>query len=152
MGKTAICHQLTSDGTDFPKNYIVTQMSEILVKAIKIPDTNDIVELYLVDCSGKEVYQELLKESWAQANLVAAVYDVTKENTFGSVAKVIFLSKSCLSLFRLVQACSGLFRLVQACSGLFRLVQACPDLLKIVQTYQDLVRLGSVFPKLILII
>ena len=88
MGKTAICHQLTSDGTDFPKNYIVTQMSEILVKAIKIPDTNDIVELYLVDCSGKEVYQELLKESWAQANLVAAVYDVTKENTFGSVAKV----------------------------------------------------------------
>merc|ERR1712001_565178 len=48
IGKTAICHQITSDGTDFPKNYIVTQLSEISVKTIKIPDTNDIVELYLI--------------------------------------------------------------------------------------------------------
>lgn len=88
IGKTAICHQITSDGTDFPKNYIVTQLSEISVKTIKIPDTNDIVELYIIDCSGKELYQEWLKESWSQANLVIAVYDVTREESFNKVSKV----------------------------------------------------------------
>ena len=67
---------------------LVTQLSEISVKTIKIPDTNDIVELYLIDCSGKDIYRELLKENWGQANLIAAVYDATKEDTFGSVAKV----------------------------------------------------------------
>ena len=92
IGKTAICHQITSDGTDFPKNYIVTQLSEISVKTIKIPDTNDIVELYLIDCSGKELYQEWLKESWSQANLVIAVYDVTREESFNKVSKVKLIS------------------------------------------------------------
>lgn len=91
IGKTAICHQITSDGTDFPKNYIVTQLSEISVKTIKIPDTNDIVELYIIDCSGKELYQEWLKESWSQANLVIAVYDVTREESFNKVSKWVEL-------------------------------------------------------------
>ncbi len=56
VGKTSLCHQLASDGTDFPKNYLMTHLSEVLVKSIKIPDTNDAVELYLMDCSGKGKY------------------------------------------------------------------------------------------------
>ena len=88
VGKTAICHQLASDGTDFPKNYLMTHLSETLVKAIKIPDTNDMVELNLIDCSGKEMYQDMLKESWSQADLIVAVYDVCREDSMGSIPKV----------------------------------------------------------------
>lgn len=88
VGKTVICHQIASDGTDFPKNYVMTHISEVLVKSVKIPDTNECVELYLMDCSGKDVYNQMLRESWAQANLIVGVYDVTREETFGQVARV----------------------------------------------------------------
>ena len=62
VGKTAICHQLSSDGTDFPKNYLTTTLSDVLVKSVKIPDTNDLVELFLMDSSGNEIYDDILKE------------------------------------------------------------------------------------------
>jgi hypothetical protein len=48
VGKTAICHQLSSDGTDFPKNYITTSLCDVLVKAVKIPDTNDLGAVHLL--------------------------------------------------------------------------------------------------------
>ena len=87
VGKTAICHQLSSDGTDFPKNYITTSLCDVLVKAVKIPDTNDLVELFLMDSSGNEMYHDILKDVWKQANLIVAVYDVTREESFGNVSK-----------------------------------------------------------------
>ena len=89
VGKTAICHQLSSDGTDFPKNYSTTSLCDVLVKSVKIPDTNDLVELFLMDSSGNEIYNDILKDIWSQANLIVAVYDVTREESFGSVSKVI---------------------------------------------------------------
>ena len=88
VGKTSICHQLSSDGTDFPKNYLTTTLSDVLVKSIKIPDSNDLVELFLIDSSGNSIYHDLLKECWSQSNLIVAVYDVTKEESFGNVSKV----------------------------------------------------------------
>ncbi len=83
-----MCNQLTSDGTNFPKNYLLTHLMEIHVKSINIPDTNNIVELYLNDCSGKETYTELLGECWKDTALIVAMYDVCREDTFGTVARV----------------------------------------------------------------
>jgi GTPase SAR1 family protein len=88
VGKTSMSNQLTSDGTNFPKNYLLTHMMELQVKAINIPDTNNIVELYLNDCSGKEMYSDLLGECWAGTAMIVAMYDVCREDTFGTVARV----------------------------------------------------------------
>lgn len=93
VGKTSVCHQISSDGTDFPKNYLMTTLCDVLVKSVKIPDTNDLVELYLMDSSGNEVYNETLKECWSQSNLIVAVFDVTKEDSLTSISKVIFEKK-----------------------------------------------------------
>ena len=91
-GKSAIAKQLVSDGTNYPKNYLMTHAVELSVKDINIPDTNDVVELYLIDCSGREVYREMLAESvWADADLLVAVYDVTREDTFDSIRDVSIL-------------------------------------------------------------
>ena len=49
----------------------------------------DIVELFLLDCSGKEIYMEQLGEMLKEADMVVAVYDVTKTESFGNVAKVV---------------------------------------------------------------
>jgi len=51
----------------------------------------DVVELFLLDCSGKELYMESLSDIMKEADLIVAVYDVTKTETFGNVTKVIHL-------------------------------------------------------------
>ena len=40
-----------------------------------------------MDSSGNEMYHEILKDVWKQANLIVAVYDVTREESFGNVSK-----------------------------------------------------------------
>lgn len=63
VGKTALCQQLSSaDGTNFPKNYLMTMCMDAHVRSVNIPDTNDVVELYLADCSGREIYRSMLEE------------------------------------------------------------------------------------------
>ncbi len=57
-----MCQQLSSDGTNFPKNYLMTNCMDVHVKSVNIPDTNDVVELYLADCSGGEIYKPMLEE------------------------------------------------------------------------------------------
>ena len=52
-GKTCICKQVVSDGTNFLRNYLMTHALDVSVKSINIPDTNDVIEMYLLDCSGR---------------------------------------------------------------------------------------------------
>ena len=54
-GKTCICKQVVSDGTNFLRNYLMTHALDVSVKSINIPDTNDVIEMYLLDCSGRFV-------------------------------------------------------------------------------------------------
>ena len=119
-GKTCICKQVVSDGTNFLRNYLMTHALDVSVKSINIPDTNDVIEMYLLDCSGRyvlektfnylliyfnaikddyhnlipyfiirDVYRDMLKgPPWQQSDMIVAVYDVTREDTFQKVAKV----------------------------------------------------------------
>ena len=71
------------------QNYLMTTAAEVSVKSINIPDTNDVVELYLVDCSGREMYMEgLASHVWSQIDMLVVVYDVTREDTFDAAQKV----------------------------------------------------------------
>ncbi|XP_059089808.1 intraflagellar transport protein 27 homolog [Tigriopus californicus] len=89
VGKTALCQQLASDGTNYPKNYLMTHGAGVHVKAINIPDTNDCVEMYLLDSSGKELYTPILEPLWKGSAMFVAVYNVCDEASFGSVVKWI---------------------------------------------------------------
>ena len=72
----------------------MTTAAEVSVKSINIPDTNDVVELYLVDCSGREMYMEgLASHVWSQIDMLVVVYDVTREDTFDAAQKVWKFSK-----------------------------------------------------------
>ena len=71
VGKTAICHQLSSDGTDFPKNYITTSLCDVLVKAVKIPDTNDLGAKYLAFFSSRSLKTREKCISFAQLVLLS---------------------------------------------------------------------------------
>ena len=62
VGKTSICQTFCSNGTEFPKNYLMTICCDLQVKVVQIPDTSVSVELFIYDCSGQDIFREQLAQ------------------------------------------------------------------------------------------
>lgn len=86
VGKTSIAQTFQGGVQSFPKNYSMTVGLDFMVKKVSIPDTNVVVEMYIVDCGGFSVCQDLLKPHWENANAVMLVYDVSNPDSFGNLA------------------------------------------------------------------
>ena len=84
VGKTSIVQQFINSGAGFPKNYSMTLGGDVLSRTINIPDTSDAVELVMIDCSGRAVYNDMLNRLWEGSSLVVAVYDVTREESLAT--------------------------------------------------------------------
>ncbi|KAM7394649.1 hypothetical protein PAMP_021437 [Pampus punctatissimus] len=87
VGKSALCHMFHSDGTLFQKNYSMTTGVELLMKCVNIPETNDSVELYIIDSAGKETLVEACEKMWGQPSLLCLVFDLTSEQSFASCSR-----------------------------------------------------------------
>merc|ERR1719310_2540223 len=65
VGKTSLAQVFQGGVQAFPKSYSMTIGSELSVKKYAIPDehtkTNTVVEMYIVDCGGFPVFQDLLR-------------------------------------------------------------------------------------------
>merc|ERR1719450_1347265 len=85
-GKTSLAQVFQGGVQNFPKNYSMTIGIDFMVKKVPIPDTNVVVEMYIVDCGGFSVCQDLLKPHWENANAVMLVYDVSNPESFGNLA------------------------------------------------------------------
>ena len=59
VGKTAITQVFHSGGSIYPKNYLMTVGAEFCVKQVPIPNTNTIIELYIFDCAGQSIFNQL---------------------------------------------------------------------------------------------
>jgi transport family protein 27 len=59
VGKTAITQVFQSGGSTYPKNYLMTVGAEFCVKQVPIPNTNTIIELYIFDCAGQSIFNQL---------------------------------------------------------------------------------------------
>ncbi|KAF3687991.1 Intraflagellar transport protein 27 -like protein [Channa argus] len=84
VGKSALCHIFHSDGTLFQKNYSMTTGVELLMKCVPIPDTNDSVELYIIDSAGKQTLVDACEKLWGQPSLLCLVFDLTSEQSFAN--------------------------------------------------------------------
>ncbi|XP_015229489.1 PREDICTED: intraflagellar transport protein 27 homolog isoform X1 [Cyprinodon variegatus] len=84
VGKSSLCHTFYSDGSLFQKNYSLTTGVELLMKCINIPETNDSVELYILDSAGKETLVESCEKMWGQPSLLCLVFDLTNEKSFAN--------------------------------------------------------------------
>ncbi|XP_041641881.1 intraflagellar transport protein 27 homolog [Cheilinus undulatus] len=120
VGKSALSHMFNSDGTLFQKNYSMTTGVELLMKCVNIPETNDSVELYIIDSAGKETFVETCEKMWGELSLLCLVFDLTNEQSFANcgqwmervrahcqgrqVSGVLVGNKSDLSARREVQA------------------------------------------------
>ncbi|XP_014668120.1 PREDICTED: intraflagellar transport protein 27 homolog [Priapulus caudatus] len=85
VGKTSLVQVLKND--QCPKTYTMTVGADLVVKSIHIPQTSDVVELYIHDCAGKEMFIDQIDEYIKQPSLVCLVYDVTNEVSLASCEK-----------------------------------------------------------------
>uniref|UniRef100_A0A8C4QXB0 Uncharacterized protein n=1 Tax=Eptatretus burgeri TaxID=7764 RepID=A0A8C4QXB0_EPTBU len=74
VGKTALVQAFHGDATLFAKNYNMTVGVDLVVKSVNIPDSGAVVEMYLCDCSGKEIFQSSL-ETHVSLNLALKSID-----------------------------------------------------------------------------
>lgn len=58
-GKTALTQVFCSGGATYPKNYMMTVGAELSVRQVPIPDTSAVVELFLFDCAGQSVFNQV---------------------------------------------------------------------------------------------
>uniref|UniRef100_A0A7S3U692 Uncharacterized protein n=1 Tax=Strombidinopsis acuminata TaxID=141414 RepID=A0A7S3U692_9SPIT len=86
-GKTSLAQVFQGGAQNFPKNYNMTIGLDFLVRRVSIPDTNVVVEMYIVDCGGFSITQDLLKPHWENANAVMFVYDVSNPDSFKNLTK-----------------------------------------------------------------
>merc|ERR1712025_1460965 len=82
VGKTSIAQVFQNGVASFPKNYAMTVGLDFTVKKVSIPDSNVVVEMYIVDCGGFSVCQDLMKPHWENANAIMLVYDVSSSDSF----------------------------------------------------------------------
>lgn len=59
VGKTALSQVFHSGGSTFPKNYLMTVGAEFLTKQVPISDTNAVVEMYIFDCAGQSIFNQV---------------------------------------------------------------------------------------------
>jgi len=93
VGKTSLCWMFQSQGKMFPKNYKLTAGSELVVGSVTVPKTTTVVEQYLHDTGGQEVFADLAPKYWNDISIVMLVYDITREETFDSLGKWLDLVK-----------------------------------------------------------
>ncbi|XP_003743142.1 intraflagellar transport protein 27 homolog [Galendromus occidentalis] len=80
VGKTSVINPENSG-----KNYEMTLGCKISVKSVRIPDTKYKVDIFVHDCSGKQLYCDILDRLWSDVTLIIVAYDVTSEASFRSV-------------------------------------------------------------------
>lgn len=89
VGKTALTQVFSSGGATYPKNYLMTSGAELAVKQVPLPDTNVIVELYIFDCAGQSIFNQLDMNSkyYENASAIMAVFDISKKDSLQSCVK-----------------------------------------------------------------
>ncbi|KAJ0033816.1 hypothetical protein NQD34_000923 [Periophthalmus magnuspinnatus] len=82
VGKSSLCHMFHSEGVQFQRSYTMTAGVELVTKCATIPDSEHSVELYLVDCPGKELLAEACEKMWGEAWLLCLVFDLSSDQSF----------------------------------------------------------------------
>lgn len=87
-GKTAFVQMVHSNGTSFPKNYLMTVGCDFVVKDITLEDDMS-VELSLFDVGGQKLYESMVQNYLDNVSAFILMYDVSNKATFESCKRWI---------------------------------------------------------------
>ena len=93
VGKTALVQSFISNGSSFPKNYVMTQCAAITQKVVDIEGTDSNVELNIFDIAGQSIYKDQVPNMMGQASAVMLVYDITNDESFNSMEYWLRIAK-----------------------------------------------------------
>jgi Ras-related protein Rab-1A len=100
VGKTSIINQLVKQF--FNNTYLTTLGIDYNTHDIKIRNTDYIVQLHLIDCTGFSAFADLVSSQVKDANYVLYVYDSTNLETFQTIKlwkeniKTVLTNKNCV--------------------------------------------------------
>ncbi|GFR48252.1 hypothetical protein Agub_g10117 [Astrephomene gubernaculifera] len=94
VGKTSLISMFTSKGSKFPKAYTMTSGVDVTVAPVNIPDTTTLVELYLLDTAGNELYKDQISQYWNGVYYAILVFDVSSMESFEACKAWLELLKS----------------------------------------------------------
>ena len=83
VGKTSIVNQLVKQF--FNNTYLTTLGIDYNTHDIKIRDTNYIVQLHLIDCTGFSAFTDVVSSQIKDANFILYVYDSTNLESFQTI-------------------------------------------------------------------
>ena len=92
VGKTTLTQMYCSNGAEFRKEYLMTQVSDIASKIVSLEDDKD-VELFFFDLSGKELYRNPVNKLMKSADFCIYVYDSTNQDSFTQIKEWATLVK-----------------------------------------------------------
>lgn len=81
VGKTCLVKCYCSNGQNVPKEYHMTQVSDVASKIIELEDDKD-VELFFFDLSGRNIYRKAVKSLAKNPDFVVLVFDLTNDESF----------------------------------------------------------------------
>ncbi|ACO61029.1 predicted protein, partial [Micromonas commoda] len=87
VGKTALTQMFQSKGKLFPKNYKLTSGMDVVVAPVPIEGTDAIVELFVCDVSGHQIFSDMVTQLLDNVNLVILVYDQSSRDSFEACAE-----------------------------------------------------------------
>eukprot|EP00656_Telonema_subtile_P054603 TRINITY_DN8203_c0_g4_i3.p1 TRINITY_DN8203_c0_g4~~TRINITY_DN8203_c0_g4_i3.p1 ORF type:complete len:138 (-),score=19.22 TRINITY_DN8203_c0_g4_i3:435-848(-) len=90
VGKTALIAMFASRGSsEFRKNYQMTIGAEVSFQEVVVPDSEPpcVVELFLFDTSGQDMYKPMAAKHWDGASALLLVYDVSNPTSFHNLEK-----------------------------------------------------------------
>ncbi|KAJ1454197.1 small GTPase superfamily [Pelagophyceae sp. CCMP2097] len=89
VGKSALISMFHSGGTTYPKQYVMTAWVDFRVKQVNMPASSTAVELYLFDCAGQSIFNQIEANNvhYENASYLLLVYDVSSQSSFESCGK-----------------------------------------------------------------
>jgi len=91
VGKTALSQVFQFGSKSYPKNYMMTIGADFGVKAIPFPEKNAVVELYIHDCAGQSIFNQVEMNSkyYDNASAMMIVYDIGNMESLQNAVKWI---------------------------------------------------------------
>eukprot|EP01083_Nonionella_stella_P289692 985847_1 len=89
VGKTAVVNVFCDGKDHYPKKYSMTLGGNIQVKSIDIPETDFVVELFILDFSGNEIYEDMRPALCSDVSMLILAYDVTSRRSFEKCQKLL---------------------------------------------------------------
>eukprot|EP01028_Stygiella_incarcerata_P013982 TRINITY_DN877_c0_g1_i5.p1 TRINITY_DN877_c0_g1~~TRINITY_DN877_c0_g1_i5.p1 ORF type:complete len:186 (+),score=46.94 TRINITY_DN877_c0_g1_i5:202-759(+) len=87
VGKTALVQMFESGGNKYPKNYLMTNGVDFVLREVQIPTTTTTVELCIHDIGGQSIFAEQRGAYMKDASFFVLVYDVSNLESFHACSK-----------------------------------------------------------------